>query len=265
MEKPYVLVTNDDGIFSPGLTALAEALEPFCRLLIAAPKSQQTSMGRGYCSDGMAGAISKETLSINGRAHAAYAVCGSPAQTVAHAVTELAEQKPDFCASGINYGENLGLALTCSGTLGACFEADSLGIPSAAFSRAIPLELQRSDRFSALDWSAEKYHAARVCKNLLEHGFSGKARLLNVNFPANCKKETDIRITRQAYMNYGKYDVIKGRDITAPHILGWARSDSLEEAPKDSDIRAVYFDGVISVTPLVSVMSVECDSYYSGG
>ncbi len=93
MSKPYVLVTNDDGISSPGLLALAEAVEPFCDLLIVAPKNQQTNMGRGALSDNMTGIIDKLDLKVNGNTYTSYAVHGSPAQAVAHAYLELSEER----------------------------------------------------------------------------------------------------------------------------------------------------------------------------
>ncbi len=262
MSKPYVLVTNDDGIDSPGLIALSEAIGPWSNLLIAAPVNQQTNMGRGARSDADTGIIEKRILNVNGAEHKAYAVHGSPAQTVAHAVLELAERKPDFCVSGINYGENLGLAFTCSGTLGACFEADSFGIPSVAFSRAVPMESQRSDRFGKLEWQAEKQHAKEIFRNVIKGGLPTGVHMLNVNFPENINESTEVRVTKQAYMNYGKYVIPKNRDMRKPYVLGWEINDRLSEALRDSDIYAVFFDGVISVTPIKSVMSVDSESYF---
>lgn len=262
MSKPYVLVTNDDGISSPGLMALAEAIEPFCDLLIAAPHNQQTNMGRGALAGRNIGIINKKKLNINGKMHEAYAIHGSPAQSVAHAVLELADKKIDFCVSGINYGENLGLAFTCSGTLGACFEADSMDIPSIAFSRKIPMDNQRSDKFAILDWENEKNHIKTIFTNVMKKGFHKSVRMLNVNFPEKCKASTEVRVTKQAYMNYGQYIHPRDRDISKAHRLGWALSDHLHEAPKNSDIYAIHFDKVISVTPLRSIMSVDSEDYY---
>jgi len=261
--KPYVLITNDDGIRSPGIIALAEALQPFCDLLIVAPRNQQTNMGRGALSGNNIGAIEKKVMKINNHYHEAYAVNGSPAQSVAHAILELANRKIDFCVSGVNYGENLGLAYTCSGTLGACFEADSVGIPSIAFSRKIPMEHQRSDEFAVLDWEEEKKHIQNIFVNVMKNGFPNGVRILNVNFPVSINATTEVRVTKQAYMNYGKYVYPDKRDINRGHRLEWTFNDKLNDAPKDSDIYAVHFDEVISVTPLKSTMSVDSKCYYA--
>ena len=145
--RPLILITNDDGIQSPGLMALAEALVEDYDLLSSAPWRQQTNMGRGALKGEDVGSIRTYEMTVEGRLLPAFAVYGSPAQAVAHGVLELCDRMPDLCVSGINYGENLGLAFTCSGTLGACFEAHSFVIPGIAFSRQVPLEKQRSHEF----------------------------------------------------------------------------------------------------------------------
>ena len=263
MTRPYVLITNDDGIASPGLKALAEAVQPFCDILIVAPRDQQTNMGRGTLKGPEVGSIKKHIMTVNSQWVTAWSVNGSPAQAVAHGVLELAERKPDFCFSGINYGENLGLAFTCSGTLGACFEADSIGIPSIAFSRKIPMDHQRSDEFGVLSWDTIKDHIRKICLNVIEKGMSDGVRLLNVNFPDAVKRDTEVRITSQAYMNYGAYVHPGERAFDEGHQLGWCRNDGLHKADEKSDIYAIHQDGVISVTPLQSVMSVDAKQYYN--
>lgn len=260
--KPFVLVTNDDGIESPGLHALVEALKPMADLLIAAPENQQTNMGRGALKGKDIGTIRRLALNLDGEMIPAYAVKGSPAQTVAYALLEIAESKPDYCVSGINYGENLGLAFTCSGTLGAAFEADSFMVPSIAFSRTIPLKQQRSDEFSDMDWEMEKVHIQRIFNNIISKGMPDNVRILNVNFPSGISLETEVRVTRQAYMNYGKYVKPLKRRFEEGYNLEWELNDKLHEVPEDTDIYAVYFDKVISVTPMSSLMYVDVKNYY---
>ncbi|MDF1617877.1 5'/3'-nucleotidase SurE [Petrocella sp. FN5] len=260
--KKLVLLTNDDGIGSPGLKALAEALDPLCELLIVAPRFQQTGMGRGALSGDQVGIIQKLTLNINGKELKAYSVYGSPAQSVVHGILELTNKKPDYCISGINYGENLGLAFTCSGTLGATFEADSWGIPAIAFSRSIPHQYQKSEDFMTLDWEIEKVMVQRLISDILEKGMPDQVKILNVNFPTNMTSNTEVRMTKQAYMNYGNYIHPGQRDYSQGHQLEWRINNRLHEAPKDSDIYAIHFDQVISVTPMTSLMSVDADTYH---
>lgn len=125
-KRPLILVTNDDGIHSPGLYAAASVAVKSGDVLIAAPHTQQTGMGRsfpGYPDNGVIEKIETEDMKlpgeITGNKILAYGIHGTPALAVAHGILELAEHTPDLCISGINYGENLGSCLTCSGTLGA--------------------------------------------------------------------------------------------------------------------------------------------------
>ncbi|MFW5981058.1 MAG: 5'/3'-nucleotidase SurE [bacterium] len=260
-KKPLILLTNDDGIDSPGLKALAEALLPIANLIIAAPKIQQTGMGRAFLQGEKIGEITEKFLMINNQKIKAYAVNGSPAQSVAHAVLELTEQKPDYCISGINYGENLGLSYTCSGTIGAAFEADSLGIKSLTFSRAFPFDKQKSNNYSDLDWEVEKYHIKNITTNIIDKGFPENVRIFNVNFPEEISESTEVRITKQAYMNYGVYLKPENRDLNNSYSLKWKINPEIKNAAEDTDIYAVHFDQVISITPINSRMSVDLNNY----
>lgn len=260
--KPYVLITNDDGIDSPGLHALAEALHPIADLLIAAPESQQTNMGRGALKGPSIGRIRKTQLRLADCEIPAFAITGSPAQSVAHAVLELAERKPDFCISGINYGENLGLAFTCSGTLGAAFEADTFGVPSVAFSRTIPLEHQRSSNFAQMGWQMEKLHVQRIFQRVWEKGMPDGVRILNVNFPIGISADTEVRVTKQAYMSFGSYVKPQRKSWDQGCFLAWKLNDAIGDADPDTDIYAMHVDRVISVTPMSSLMSVDVMKYH---
>jgi len=260
--KPLILLTNDDGIQSPGILALAEALYPLADLLIAAPANQQTNMGRGSLKGKDIGKIEEVKIEVSGVHVTAYAVHGSPAQAVAHAVLELTERKPDYCISGINYGENLGLAFTCSGTLGAVFEADTFGIPSIAFSRTIPFENQRSSSFAQLDWEMEKLHVQNIFCNVLAKGMPDRVRILNVNFPLDMSENTEVRVTRQAYMSYGSYVKPERKSFDTGCFLAWKLNDALSRVDQDTDIYAMHVDRVISVTPMSSMMSVDVNHYH---
>jgi len=260
--KPRVLITNDDGIYSPGLRALVEAVVDMTEVLIVAPADQQTNMGRGALKGKDVGIIREVAIPIGDSKIKAYEIKGSPSQAVAHGILELTDKLPDFCLSGINYGENLGLAFTCSGTLGAAFEADSFGIPAIAFSRVIPFENQRSSSFDHnLEWEMVKHYTRVVFEKVMTRGMVQSARILNVNFPATLNQEMEIRVTKQAYMNCGQYIHPGNRLFDKGYSLGWELNKKLGEAPKDSDIYAIHIDGVISVTPMTSIMSVETSDF----
>ena len=134
-EKPIILFTNDDGIESPGLWAAVAAFRDVGRLLVVAPREQQSGMGRSmpHASEGR---IYPYEAPIDCPDCRAYAVDGTPAQAVQHAILELAEDKPALLVSGINYGENTGNGVTISGTVGAALEGASLAsAPSPSASR----------------------------------------------------------------------------------------------------------------------------------
>ncbi len=150
MEKCQILLTNDDGIQSPGLWAAAEALSELGFVTVAAPREQSSGMGRSLpmTSDGV---IRPEVLNVCGKDWTVYAVGGTPAQAVLHGILEIMPQKPDLVVSGINYGENVATGITISGTVGAAMEAASQGIPALAASletgREHHLSYSTADRF----------------------------------------------------------------------------------------------------------------------
>src|SRR5512136_339968 len=153
MDKPIqILLTNDDGIQSPGLWAAAGALSDLGYVHVVAPRDQFSGAGRSLpsTSDGI---ISPQHMQVNGKLWTVYSVGGTPAQAVLHAICEILPEPPDLIVSGINYGENLGVGITVSGTVGAAMEGASNGIPSLAVS----LETDESDHLSystKIDFSA---------------------------------------------------------------------------------------------------------------
>src|SRR6266545_2689248 len=131
--KPQILLTNDDGILSPGLWAAAASLSRLGFVTVTAPRDQASGMGRSLpnTSDGI---IEEKTVQVNGQEWTVYAIGGSPAQTVLYGILDVMKRTPDLVVSGINYGENVASGVTISGTVGAALEGAALGIPSLAVS-----------------------------------------------------------------------------------------------------------------------------------
>ncbi len=256
---PLILITNDDGVGSPGLAAAAQAVSHLGELLIVAPRWQQTTMGRSFPRTEGAGAIQPWPLRIQGRPLRAYGVVGSPAQAVAHGVLELADRLPDLCSCGINYGENLGLSLTCSGTLGAAFEAFSHGIPSIAVSRQAPLGLQHASDYPALDWEAAQRITASLAAQVLRDGLPAATSVLNVNVPEAAGPGTAIRVTRQSRLSASVFTRPGPRPWDAGFQLGSEPSRELDRAEAGSDIRAFWFERAISITPVSWDLSANAD------
>jgi len=248
--KPILLVTNDDGIDSPGLWAAAQAVAEFGELVIVAPRFQQTGMGRSFPKNEDVGKIETFTRIISGKEFVAYGVYGSPAQAVAYGVLELCPQLPILCISGINYGENLGLSLTCSGTLGACFEADSHGIPSIAFSIQADLDDQHSSEFKQVNWDPIRNIVTNITRQKMLEGFPKDISIFNVNIPNHADESTEIRTTRQGRANYSVFIKPENRDFTSPYPLKTKMDVTYQSTDPRSDIYALFFDHVVSVTPL---------------
>jgi 5'-nucleotidase len=256
--RPLILVTNDDGLHSPGLLAAAESVSDLGDLLIAAPATQQTSMSRAFVTGDDIGAIARHDLRVAGRTVAAYAVVGSPVVAVTHALLELADRTPDLCLSGINYGENVGGALGVSGTVSAALEAEAHGVPGIAASVQVDVASWR--KFDDLDWSAAKHFTRALARQVLADGLPSDVAVLNVNIPRDATPNTEIRRTVQSRQPYYVHSLPEGTRIpTDPLRLRIAATVDADQLEVNSDIRAIVCDGVVSVTPLSWSMTAHTD------
>lgn len=248
--KPTILITNDDGIHSPGLKALVEAIDDIADIIVVGPIKQQTGMGRSFPKHKDNGIIEPVNLEINHKLIQAYGIHGSPAYVVAYAMLELMDHKPDLCLCGINYGENLGLSLTCSGTVGAAFEANSHGVNAIAFSKAFDLSKQHNENFDELNWEADKKIVRRIVERILMQGFPKNICLYNVNLPFIVNDDNKIRLTRQSRMNYSEFDRVSKRNFNEPYHLTTHISPDFSHLAHNTDIYTVIVDKLVSVTPI---------------
>jgi len=265
--KPLILITNDDGILSPGLIAAAEAVAPFGELLIVAPRHQQTAMGRAFPKGDNIGIIEEFELAVNNKTVIGYGVHGSPAQAVSHAVLELTDKKPALCISGINYGENIGLNLIVSGTIGAAYEASSYDIPAIAVSQeVVDPALYQATEYHPMNWNVAKYFTRCFAERALKEKLPAEIAVLNINIPVSATMESAIRLTTQSRQKYFvlrkpiKRDFSQGCYLEIEPVID---TDNLEES---SDIKAVVLDRVVSVTPLVWSLTAQTEwgKEYSG-
>jgi len=248
MEQRQILLTNDDGIRSPGLWTAAGALSQLGFVHVVAPRDQFSGAGRSLpiTSDGL---IEERALEVNGKRWTIYSVGGTPAQTVLHAVLEILPDRPDLVVSGINYGENLGTGITVSGTVGAALEAASLGIPALAMS----LETEKEYHLSyspEIDFTAAGFFTAYFARLLIERRLPPDVDVLKVDVPSTATEDTPWDVTRLSRHPY--YEPIRPErdDWGQPGRVGYrsAGDPSLDDA--DSDVYAVRVKRHISVTPL---------------
>src|SRR5690554_3586394 len=157
-DKPLILVSNDDGIFSPGIKALAEVAAEFGEVFISAPDHEQSAMGHAIT---VQVPLRASKLKVDGK-YEGYAISGTPADCVKLAHSQLMERKPDLVVSGINHGSNAGINIMYSGTVSAATEGTILGYPSIAVSC--------TDFSEDADLSACKEAARRVIRFVLKDG-----------------------------------------------------------------------------------------------
>jgi len=253
--RPLILITNDDGVLSPGLHAAAEAVIDLGDVLIVAPATGQTSMSRAFTSGPDVGAVVPVEIEIAGRSVTAYGVMGSPALAVAHAMLELVDRTPALCVSGVNYGENIGGGLSVSGTLGAAMHAVSLGIPGLAVSLQVDMDDWHAN--DERDWAAAMHFTRQLAAKILAEGLPDPVSVINLNIPSDASEITEMRRTHQSRLSHYLHVHPGERDLATPVRLRHALNLAEEQVEADSDVRAIMFDRVVSVTPLSWSMTAD--------
>lgn len=256
-ERPLILITNDDGIHSPGLVAAAEACDGLGDLLIAAPVVQQSGAGRSKLSTS-GGRILEEEVTIHGRTHVGYAIEGTPAQVVEHALIELVPlcgNRPVVLAvSGINYGENIGEGIAVSGTVGAAMEAVSLGVPALAVSLQTDPEHYYTHSLD-VEFAVAAHFVQQIARVAMRRGLPPQTDLLKVDIPKAATPQTPLRWTRLSRQRYFHPVAPNRTQLSDPAPMGFRQGFHAETLEADSDVRAVVVDGVVSVTPIVIDMT----------
>lgn len=246
MQIPLILVTNDDGIDSAGLWAAAEAVLPLGDVLVVAPDRQWSGGGRSMPRD-VTGRIRPASREIEGQPVTAFAVDASPALAVDHAVIELASRRPSLVVSGINFGANLGIEVTISGTVGAALEASAFGIPALAVSLEMGADYHLTGDARA-DYAASRAFIRHFAVSLLADSLPGDVDVLNVNIPARATPETSWRLTHLSRRRY--FLPVPPDRANGEGRPGYRLIENFTRAERGSDIRALLVDGMVSVTPL---------------
>ncbi len=247
MNGVQILLTNDDGIQSPGLWAAAEALSGLGYVHVVAPRDQYSGAGRSMpsTSDGI---IKPHPLVVHGKQWTVYSVGGSPAQAVEHALLEILPSKPDLVVSGINFGENASVGITASGTVGAAMEAATFGIPALAIS----LEMGPEHYFSHsedIDFSVAGHFAAFFGQLLLEKKLLHDVHLINVNVPGTATIETPWKVCRLSPDAYFELFPPQRQSWDEPAQVGFRLVPNPKYAP-GTDCYVLHIEKKVAVSPL---------------
>lgn len=247
--KPLILLTNDDGIHSPGLAAAAEALHPLGDLLIVAPLEQQTSMGRSRTQQcGGDGTLTKTLVEYKTRSWEGYSVKATPALAVEHAILELADRYIALAVSGINYGENIGSCVTVSGTIGAALESAEKGIPTLAVSQEID-SFDYHSYSKNVDFSTAVHFTRQIAGKMMNESLPFDADVLKLEIPLSATTETACVVTRQDRLPY-YIPIIHERDnqFGTPVEVSYRPSKG-KYSEEGTDAHAMA-QGWVSITPL---------------
>jgi 5'-nucleotidase len=248
MTKPQILLTNDDGIRSPGLWSAAASLSDIGFVTVTAPRDQSSGAGRSLpnSSDGI---IHEERVRVNGQEWSVFAVGGSPAQSVLHGVLEVLKCKPSLVVSGINYGENVATGVTISGTVGAAMEAASLGIPAMAISLEADAKYHLTYSME-VEFSVAAYFAAKFGRMLIEKKFPLDVQVLKVDVPSDATVDTPWQVTRLSLQRYYEPLAPKRAEWGEQGSIGYREAGTLDGEPEDSDVYVLRKKRWVSVTPL---------------
>jgi 5'-nucleotidase len=244
MSRPRILITNDDGIFSPGIHALWEAMVELGDPTVVAPNMEQSAVGHAITlTDPLRVDPVKRSDGFEG-----WSVTGTPADCAKIAIKSILDEKPDLLISGINLGANVGTNIIYSGTVSAATEGTMLGIPSIAIS----LGSYKTD-----DWRGAKAAAVDLTRHVLEHGVP-KGTLLNVNVPYCDPEEIKgIQVTRQGNQYFK--DEFEERTDPRRRTYYWMKGQIIDkDESMEFDGKAVS-EKYVSVTPIH--FSVTNESY----
>jgi 5'-nucleotidase len=229
-----ILVTNDDGVRSKGIRALAEALAPLGGVVVVAPAREASAVGHALTLH--------HPLRIEHLRDSIYALDGTPTDCVNIAVAAVLRALPDLIVSGINKGLNIGDDVTYSGTVSGALEGALLGVPSIAVS------LQQG--LGEWDFAESGRVACEVAARVLEKGLPPRT-FLNVNVPRVAPK--GIRLTVQGKRTHAT--TVSERRDPRGRTYFWIGEGEDEWLPDDASDYTAIRAGYVSLTPLQSDMT----------
>ena len=235
MKRPLILITNDDGIYAPGLKALVAAVKPLGDVLVVAPDGPRSAQ-----SNALTVTVPLRSKKLREEPGVAIWQCnGTPTDCVKMGIRKIADRWPDILLSGINHGRNTSISVIYSGTMGAALEGCVDDIPSIGISHC--------DFRPDADFTAAGTIAYEVTAKVLKEGLP-RYTCLNVNVPET-QDIKGIRISRQAAGHWE--EVLDQRQDPTGRNYYWLGGEFVDHEPdaEDTDEWAVQ-NGYVSITPV---------------
>lgn len=245
-KRPFLLITNDDGINAPGIKHLWEAVHEFADVVIVAPHAEKSG-----CGLSITWTKPLHIHPVKWEANAsAWSLNGTPADCVKMALAVILERRPHMVISGINRGSNSGRTVLYSGTVGGVIEAALKGIPGIAFSF--------SD-FDAPPVSVTKKYIFPIIQHFLDNPLPS-GTFLNVNFPFNAKEGIKgFRMAKQGKSYWKESPDKRLHPEGAPYYWLGGAWGGVDEEP-DTDV-ALLDQGYIAAVP-IQIGQLTCHSSY---
>jgi len=239
-----ILISNDDGVDSPGIHALAKAMRGLGEVTIVAPHRERSTSGHSLTLH--------KPLRIAKVAEGVYATSGTPADCIYLGMREVLKSEPDIILSGINRGANLGTDVHYSGTVAAAREAALMNIPSYAFSMVEMGESAGEEGFGGIRFEMAAEIARYIVEKTKDEPFPEHS-LLNVNIP-NIDRSgiRGIKVARQGFRYYAN-EVLRRNDPRGKPYYWIGGPYKGFKASETSDCHAVS-EGFVSITPI----TIDC-------
>ena len=235
MSIPLILITNDDGIYSPGLRYLIGLMNNIGKVVVVAPDGPQSAQSHAITINKP---ITCEKIKIDEGKQIEFICSGTPVDCVKLALAEILDRKPDICISGINHGSNASINVIYSGTVSAAIEASVHDIPSVGFSIL--------DYSTTTEFKHTETHIINIVRNLLSSNLNV---CLNVNIPKYSEnKIKGIKIAKQAK---GKWiEDFDERVSPMGKRYFWLTGEFIKEDESNEADQNLLDDNYISVVPI---------------
>ena len=235
MNTPLILITNDDGIYSPGLRYLIGLMNNIGKVVVVAPDGPQSAQSHAITINKP---ITCEKIKIDEGKQIEFICSGTPVDCVKLALAEILDRKPDICISGINHGSNASINVIYSGTVSAAIEASVHDIPSVGFSIL--------DYSTTTEFKHTETHIINIVRNLLSSNLNV---CLNVNIPKYSEnKIKGIKIAKQAK---GKWiEDFDERVSPMGKRYFWLTGEFIKEDESNEADQNLLDDNYITVVPV---------------